>query len=95
MQAPIDDATEQFLIAAADDLQQRLGLAAVVDRVAVKASGGSVALVATLRIGHRLFEVWGTGADLVAAYSDLRLPTAEAILGSAYSELMEASLPPR
>ena len=95
MQAPIDDATEQFLMAAADDLQRRLGVAADVDGVAIEKAGDAVDFVATLRVGRRVYEVRGTGEDLVAAYTDLRIPSAEAILSTAYSELIEATLPSR
>ena len=95
MQAPIDDATEQFLIAAAEDLQHRLGASAEVDRVAIETAGGEVVIVATLRAGHRAYEVRGVGKDVVAAYADVRTPSADILLRSAYSELIEATLPPR
>lgn len=87
---PIDDATAVFLHAAADDLQRQLGLAAAVDQLTVEKLPRAVMLVAALRIGDRSVAIRGSGADLVAAYADLRLAVPEPVLVEAFTQVMES-----
>jgi len=86
---PIDDATSAFLQSAADDLQRQLGIAAAVEELTLEAVPDGVALVAALRIGNRGTAIRGSGANLVAAYADLRLAYAQPVLASALAELVE------
>lgn len=86
---PIDDATSGFLHSAADDLQRQLGLAATVDRLTVETVRSDVMLVATLRLGARSMVIRGRGADLVAAYADLRLAIPEPVLAAAFTQVVE------
>ena len=87
---PIDEATSAFLHSAADDLQRQLGLAAAVDELTVEKLPNGVMLVAALRIGDRSLATRGSGADLVAAYADLRLAIPEPVLVAAFTEVMES-----
>ena len=87
---PIDDATSVFLQAAADDLQRQLGIAAAVDQLAVEKLPRAVMLVAALRIGARRVTIRGSGANLVAAYADLRLAMREPVLVEAFTQVMES-----
>ncbi len=87
---PIDDATSGFLRSAADDLQRQLGLAAAVDQLTVEKLPHGVMLVAALRIGDRSVAITGRGADLVAAYADLRLAVPEPVLAEAFAQVMES-----
>ena len=90
MQQPIDDATSVFLNSAGDDLQRQLGLAAAVYRLTVEELLHGVMLVAVLRVGDRSVAVRGRGANLVAAYSDLRLAIPERVLAAAFTQVMES-----
>jgi hypothetical protein len=85
----IDDATSGFLHSAADDLQRQLGTVAVVDRLTVEKVPRHVTLVATLRVGARSVDVRGHGANLVAAYADLRLTVPAPVLAAAFAEVVE------
>jgi hypothetical protein len=85
---PIDDATSAFLTSAADDHQRQLGSVAVVDRVAVETEPRGVTLVATLRVAARRVDVRGSGANLVAAYADLRRSVTAPVLASAFSRVI-------
>ena len=86
---PIDDATTAFLRSAADDLQRQLGLAAAVDQLTVESLPDGVMLVAALRIGDRRVAIRGSGANLVAAYADLRLSVPEPVLATAFTQVVE------
>ena len=86
----IDEATSAFLHSAVDDLQRQLGLAAAVDELTVEQLPHGVMLVATLRIGDRSVDIRGSGANLVAAYADLRLAIPQPVLVAAFSQLMES-----
>lgn len=86
---PIDDATSGFLCSAAEDLQRQLGLAAAVDELTVEKLPHGVMLVAALRIGDRRVAVSGSGANLVAAYADLRLAVPEPVLVAAFAQVMD------
>ena len=86
---PIDDATSGFLRSAADDLQRQLGLAAAVDELTVEQLAHGVTLVAALRIGDRSVAITGIGANLVAAYADLRLAVPEPVLAEAFTQVLE------
>jgi hypothetical protein len=85
---PIDDATSGFLNSAADDLQRQLGSVAVVDRLTVEEAPRRITLVATLRVAARAVEVRGSGANLVAAYSDLRLSVTAPVLAAAFTQVV-------
>jgi hypothetical protein len=89
MQA-IDDATSGFLHSAADDLERQLGLAAALDALTVEKVPHGVMLVAALRIGDSTVAISGSGADLVAAYADLRLAIPEPVLAAAFTQMMES-----
>ena len=84
MHAPIDEATSQFLEAAADDLQRQLSLAGVVERIETKPSPVGTMIVATIRVGRQTTEVMGYGDSLLTAHADLRervaVPTVRAAL---------------
>ena len=86
----IDDATSVFLHSAADDLQRQLGMAATVNELTVEKLRQGVMLVADLRIGDRSVAIEGIGANLVAAYADLRLSVPEPVLAAAFTEVMES-----
>jgi hypothetical protein len=87
---PIDDATSAFLRSAADDLQRELDLAATVDKLTVDTGGRGITLVAAIRIGDRSAVIRGSGANLVAAYADLRLAIPEAVLAATFAQLVES-----
>ena len=87
---PIDDATTVFLQSVADDLQRQLGIAALVEELTMEDDPDGVALVAALRIGARATAIRGRGANLVAAYADLRLAFPQLVLAAAFTELMES-----
>lgn len=87
---PIDDATSAFLDSAADDLQRQLGLTAAVDQLTVDQVPHGVTLVAALRIGDRSVAIRGSGANLVAAYADLRLAIPEPVLAAAFTQVLES-----
>ena len=86
---PIDDATSAFLDSAADDLQRQLGLAAAVNELTVEKLPHGVMLVAALHIGDRKVAIRGSGANLVAAYADLRLATPKEVLAAAFTQVVE------
>ena len=90
MLPPIDEATSQFLRVAAQDLQQRLPVTTRVDDIWIAEAPKGVWLTARLLIEVQLIEVSGYGADLVAAYADLRTQVAEAALVTTYRALAEA-----
>lgn len=87
---PIDDATSAFLRSAADDLQRQIGLAAALDELTVDKVAEGVMLVAELRIGDRSVAIRGSGANLVAAYADLRLAIPEPVLVEAFTQVMDS-----
>ena len=86
---PIDDATSGFLYKAADDLQRQLGLAAAIDDLTVERLAHGVVLAAALRIGDRSVAIRGSGANLVAAYADLRLAIPGPVLAAAFTQVVE------
>jgi hypothetical protein len=86
---PIDDAISAFLQSAADDLQRQLGIAAAVEALTIEEVPDGVALVAALRIGRRSTAIRGSGANLVAAYAELRVAVPKPVLAAAFTELME------
>jgi len=87
---PIDDATSVFLQSVADDLQRQIGIAAAVEELTMEDVPDGVALVAALRVGARTTAVRGRGANLVAAYADLRLAVPQPVLAAAFTELVES-----
>ena len=93
MLTPIDEATSQFLEAAADDLQRQLSIVGVVERVEARPRIGSVSIVATIRVGQRTAEVEGTGDSVLTAYADLRQHLAEPALAAAFGNLYDSLTP--
>jgi hypothetical protein len=87
---PIDDATSAFLHSAGDDLQRQLGLAAALDKLTVDKMPNGVTRVAALRIGDSSVAIRGSGANLIAAYADLRLAIPEPVLVAAFTQVMES-----
>ena len=85
---PIDDATEQFLEAAADDLQQQLGVAGDLEMLRADQAPIGVTLVARITVAKRTIEVEGQGDSLVTAYADLRRRVAEPTLLAAYFQVV-------
>lgn len=86
----IDHATSAFLHSAADDLQRQLGVAAAVEELTAEEVPDGIALVAALRIGQRRVSIHGSGANLVAAYADLRRAYARPVLAAAFTELVDS-----
>jgi hypothetical protein len=85
---PIDAADETFLESAADDLQRQLGASGTVVAVATDDAGSSVAMVATVRVGHRMVELRGEGENILTAYADLCRAAPEPILVSAFDQVI-------
>lgn len=72
MDRELSDADRHFLIAAARDIQLRLGAIAAVSRVAVEwERDGGLSIVLSLRAGSRRLEYRGTGENLTDAYRAL------------------------
>lgn len=86
----IDDATAAFLKAAGLDLQRQLGIAGSVEDVSLQEyPGGSVALLAAIRVAGDDVIVRGTGVDILAAYADLRRSVPQPVLGSAFAQVID------
>jgi hypothetical protein len=87
--ASIDDATSQFLEAAAEDLQRQLGIAGDVEMIWTGRSAAGIGLLARIRIHRRTIEVSGVGDNLLDAYADLRQQVAEPTLATAFLEVVD------
>ena len=87
---PIDDATSAFLQSVADGLQRQIGIAPAVEGLTIEDVPDGVTLGAALRIGASTTAIGGRGANLVAAYADLRLAVPQPLLAAAFTELMES-----
>ena len=88
MLAPIDDATSQFLEAAADDLERHLPWTGQVEAVVLTDATQGIALRARIRFGAQVVQLDGSGDSLVTAYADLRARLPEARLAAAFRELI-------
>ncbi|HEX5040815.1 MAG TPA: hypothetical protein VFW95_11840 [Candidatus Limnocylindria bacterium] len=93
MLTPIDEATSQFLEAAAEDLQRQLGIVGIVERVDVRPWPGGTNIVAVLRIGKLTADVQGLGDSLLTAYADLRRHLVEPALIASFRNLYDSVLP--
>jgi hypothetical protein len=87
--APIDEATSQFLEAAADDLQRQLGIAGEVDMLWIGETPLGVGLRARIRVADRAIEVDGYGSTILDAHADLCRRVAEPTLVTAFRQLVE------
>ena len=87
----ISEAQERFLKAAADDLQRTLGIAGVVESLAIDESPSAVTLTARISLGSKTIQMVASGANVVDAYRGLTsYYPAEAILAVAFREVLEA-----
>ena len=87
--ARIDEATEQFLEAAAFDLQRQLGIAGDVEVMSIGQSPLGVWLRARVRVAHQSVDVDGYGATIVEAHADLCRRVAEPTLASAFRQMVD------
>lgn len=85
MSAWSDEATEQFLAAAADDLQWHIRSSGVIEGLTVEGTDRPT-IVATIRVGRRTVALRGRGENLLAAYAELRRSTPQPLLEAAFRE---------
>lgn len=90
MEATVSESTRALLDAFGTDLQCQLARSANLERLVVRETGGSVNLVATVRVGARELELIGSGENLLTAYADLTRHAPEPILASAFRQVVEA-----
>jgi hypothetical protein len=91
MVKPVDDATQQFLDAAAANLQRQLRLAGTVEDLALEDSRAeTVTLLARIRVGSETLELRCSGENLISAYAALTRVGPEPMLVSAYRQLLDA-----
>jgi hypothetical protein len=83
----IDDADASFLESVAIDFQRQIGRSWTIESVGLDDADG-VAILVTVGVGAREVVFRGIGANLVAAYADLRRAAPELILATAYRELV-------
>ena len=93
MPTPIDEATSQFLEAAADDLQRQLSISGVVETVEVHPATDLTSIVVTIRVGQETAKVQDFGDGLVTAYADVRKRVAEPTLIAAFWNLLDSLTP--
>ena len=86
---PIDEATSQFLEAAASDLRRQLGIAGDVEAVWVAPSPQGVVLRARIRVAEQEFDVDGSGETILLAHADLCRRVAEPTLVSAFQQVLD------
>ena len=89
MLAPIDEATSQFLEAAADDLGRLLPWSGRIGDLSLTKARSGIGLRASIRIGAQVVQLNASGDSLVTAYADLRSRLPEARLAAAFTELVE------
>ena len=88
----IDGATSTFLEAVTVDLQQQLGLAGSVEDVSLEQLwGGHLAIVAAIRVAGEDLVIRGTGDNILSAYAALRQSVSQALLESAFAQIVDAS----
>ena len=85
---PIDEANASFLESVADDLQTQLAASETVVSVGLEQVGPEFAILATVRVGHREVNLRGAGENILTAYADLRRAAPEAILVSAFEQVL-------
>ena len=88
--APIDEATSQFLAAAAGDIQRQLGIAGDVETIRVGRSPEGVVLRARIRVAEQEFDVEGSGETILLAHADLCRRVAEPTLLCAFQQVLDA-----
>jgi len=93
MVTPIDEATSQFLEAAAEDLQRQLNIVGVAERIETRPWVGGTNIVATIRVGGRMAEVQGFGDSILTAYADVRQNLAEPALIASIRNLYDSFAP--
>ena len=86
---PIDEATSQFIAAAASDLQRQLGIAGDVDSIWVGRSPQGVVLRAHIRVAEQEFDVDGSGETILLAHAKLCRRLAEPTLVSAFRQVLD------
>ena len=52
--------------------------------------GGSLAMIATLRVSRKELAMRGTGENIVVAYADLRQSVPQPVLESAFIQVVDA-----
>jgi len=88
--APIDEATSQFIAAAASDLQRQVGIAGDVESIWVgRSPQGGVVLRAHIRVAEQEFDVDGSGETILLAHADLCRRVAEPTLVSAFRQVLD------
>jgi hypothetical protein len=85
---PIDTANASFLESVADDLQRQLGASGTLVSVGLEEVGSEFAILATVRVGHRTIARRGVGENILTAYADLGRAAPEAILVSAFEQVL-------
>ena len=85
---PIDVANASFVEAGADDLQSQLGANGTLVSVRLEEVGREFAILATVRVGDRTIELRGVGDNILTAYGDLGRAAPQAILVSAFQQMM-------
>jgi hypothetical protein len=93
MLAPIDEATSQFLEAAAEDLQRQLSVVGVVEHIEAVPSPAGTSIAVTIRVGQRTAQVQGSGDSLLTAYADVRRHLGEPALIAAARNLYDSVVP--
>jgi hypothetical protein len=86
----IDAANASFLESVADDLQTQLGASGTLVSVGLEQVGREFAILAAVRVGHRTVKLRGVGENILTAYADLRRAAPEAILVSAFEQVVIA-----
>ena len=89
MGATIDEASSQFLQAAAVDLQRQLSFAGSVESVSSETTSLGTTLSATILIAERRNRVTGSGDSVLTAYADLRRSVGESTLVTAFQALVD------
>lgn len=89
MAEQIDEATAQFVEAAAVDLERHLPASGIVEGLWVTAGDGDVQLTARFRFENQTFEFDGSGDSLLTAYASLRAHLPEARLVAAFREMLD------
>ena len=85
---PIDAANASFLESVADDLRSHVGASGTLVSVRLEEVGREFAILATVRVGDRTIELRGVGENIVTAYADLGRAAPEAILVSAFEQMV-------
>ena len=87
-----DAATATFLEAVAVDLQRQLGPAGSVEDVSLEQLwGGDQAIVAAIKVADEDLVIRGTGENILSAYADVRQSVSQALLESAFAQIVDPS----